>query len=1039
MVTTIAGTYPLGGNADGTGAAARFFQPVGMTLNSSGDLFVVDNMSNLIRKITPAAVVTTFAGVAGSIGNQDGTGSGARFNGPTDICVDSAGDAYVADTSNSTIRKITSITRNLGVLSGVVTTFAGTAGLPGHADGTGSAARFTYPHGIDIDSSGNLFVADTYGMMIRKITPAGVVTTFAGTGGGSGYVNGTGSAARFNEPWSLCIDSSDNIYVADRVNSVIRKITPAAVVTTLAGDPGNPGFADGTGSAARFFNPQGVAVDNSGNVFVADTVNQRIRKITPAGVVTTLAGSGVFGLQDGTLAAARFTNPIGIAVTSSGDFLAVSDYLNNVIRGISISGNLVTTEAGLAETPGSADGAGSAARFDHPTGLAFRGSDIYIADMLNNTIRGYLRSPQTITFSAIPNKVALSAPFAVSPTASSGLTVTLVSSNPAVASVSGFTITPLTAGSCTITATQNGNDEYNAAPPVSQPFTVTAAPQTITFSAIPNKVALSAPFAVSPTASSGLTVTLVSSNPAVASVSGFVITPLTAGNCTITATQSGGGAYAAASPVSQPFTVTLASQTINFSAIPSLPFNATPFQVSATASSGLTLTLISSNPSIASVSGLTITPLAVGSTNITATQNGSAAYSAATPVSQPFTVTLASQTISFPSFSPSSVLPGSAPFDASATASSGLPVILTSSNPSVASISGLTITPIDIGTTTITATQLGNATFSAATPVTQRFSVSIPSLCNEESGCDCECDTLVIGESGAQGPQGFSGVNGTNGIDGLNAFTSLTSAFTQPNEFPALANTVTISVGSSAWIALGQNIYISQAGYYEVTSINSSTSITVSLLRADLVSPASTVSSGRKISPSSAATYIDPTVTSLDINTGFSAVNPALRVSGSNTLPLIQVDAALNQVGINVTPVVGGSTMTVGGSIEITGNSFISSGYTRCPRFRTGITATSGDLTKILFSNQTTTVTLSGSVGSLTRASLTIAGVTLGDTVKVGYAISPLGSFESDVSILGMATADNTVTLFFTNFSTTAYSSTSLNLNITVLGFALAT
>jgi len=303
----------------------------------------------------------------------------------------------------------------------------------------------------------------------------------------------------------------------------------------------------------------------------------------------------------------------------------------------------------------------------------------------------------------------------------------------------------------------------------------------------------------------------------------------------------------------------------------------------------------------------------------------------------------------------------------------------------------------------------------------------------------CDCNTLVIGEAGAPGPQGLGGFNGTNGTNGVNAFTTLTALFTQPNEFPASPNTATISVGNSAWIALGQNIYISQAGYYEVTSIVSSTSITVSLLSADLVSPGSPVSSGRQVSPSSAATYIDPTVTSLDINTGFSAINPAFRVNGSNTLPLIQVDAALNQVGINVTPVGGGSTMTVGGSIEITGNSFISSGYTRCPRFRTGITATSGDLTKILFSNQTITATLTGSVGSVTRATLTIVGAALGDTVKVGYALSPLGTFEADVSIVGMVTAADTVTLFFTNFSTTAYSSTSLNLNLTVLGFALAT
>src|SRR5438093_609526 len=169
------------------------------------------------------------------------------------------------------------------------TTLAGQASI-GSADGTGSAARFNGPYGVATDSSGNVYVADTGNCTIRKITPAGVVTTLAGLAGFTGSADGTGSAARFNGPSSVATDSSDNVYVADTFNHTIRKITPAGVVTTLAGLAGSFGSADGTGSAARFYYPGGVATDSSGNVYVADTFHITIRKVTPAGVVTTLAG-----------------------------------------------------------------------------------------------------------------------------------------------------------------------------------------------------------------------------------------------------------------------------------------------------------------------------------------------------------------------------------------------------------------------------------------------------------------------------------------------------------------------------------------------------------------------------------------------------------------------------------------------------------------------------------------------------------------------------------------------------------------------------
>src|SRR5947209_203745 len=204
---------------------------------------------------------TTLAGQA-SIGSADGTGGVARFYVPSGVATDSSGNVYVADLLNSTIRKITP--------AGVVTTLAGLAGVTGSADGTGGAARFYRPTGVATDSSGNVYVADQYNHTIRKITPAGVVTTLAGLAGSYGSADGTGSAARFNGPNGVATDSSGNVYVADTYNNTIRKITPAGVVTTLAGLAVSVGSADGTGSAARFNDPSGVATDSSGNVRVAD-------------------------------------------------------------------------------------------------------------------------------------------------------------------------------------------------------------------------------------------------------------------------------------------------------------------------------------------------------------------------------------------------------------------------------------------------------------------------------------------------------------------------------------------------------------------------------------------------------------------------------------------------------------------------------------------------------------------------------------------------------------------------------------------------
>jgi sugar lactone lactonase YvrE len=314
--------------------------PSGLAVDSSGNVFVADRLNHTIRKITAAGVVTTLAGQSGVSGSVDGNGSSARFYIPTGLAVDSIGNVYVADTGNHTIRKITA--------GGAVTTFAGQSGVSGSTDATGSSARFNNPKGVAVDSSGNIYVADYFNHTIRKITPAGLVTTFAGMAGTNGSSDGIGTSARFFYPSGLTVDSGDNVYVADNSNHTIRKITSAGLVTTLAGMAGTSGYIDSGGTGARFNSPTGVTVDGSGNVYVADTMNHTIRTVTPAGVVSTLAGSsvGTSGSADGTGSAARFNSPTGVTVDGNNN-IYVADTVNNTIRRITFGG-VVTTLAGYS-------------------------------------------------------------------------------------------------------------------------------------------------------------------------------------------------------------------------------------------------------------------------------------------------------------------------------------------------------------------------------------------------------------------------------------------------------------------------------------------------------------------------------------------------------------------------------------------------------------------------------------------------------------------------------------------------------------------
>ena len=325
-IRTLAGSTNSGAT-NGFGSNARFNHPVGVAADSVGSIYVADTQNSTIRKITPDGYASTLAGLAGNYGSTDGTGANARFYGPQGIAAGPSNQLYVADTANNTIRQISP--------SGVVSNFAGVPGSFNSLDGPSGYAQFYHPEGVAADPAGNIYVADTWNHTIRVIGFLSQVTTLAGLGGNYGAADGTNSKARFNRPTGLAIDSSTNLFVTDSLNHTIRKITRSGLVTTIAGLAGVWGSADGTNNAARFYLPQGISITSSGDLFVTDSGNQTIRKVSAIGtnwVVTTVAGSsGLAGYTNGAGAVALFDFPSGLTSDSAG-YLYLADLGNNVIR-----------------------------------------------------------------------------------------------------------------------------------------------------------------------------------------------------------------------------------------------------------------------------------------------------------------------------------------------------------------------------------------------------------------------------------------------------------------------------------------------------------------------------------------------------------------------------------------------------------------------------------------------------------------------------------------------------------------------------------
>ncbi len=394
-----------------------------------------------------AQIITTIAG-NGTPGysGDGGPATAAELDKPICVAIDAGGNIYFSDYGNHRIRKVTP--------AGTISTIAGngTSGYSGDG-GAATAAKLSYPYGVAVDGSGNVYLADYSNNRIRKVTPSGTISTIAGNGTASfSGDGGAATAAELQLPTGVAIDGSGNLYVADWGNQRIRKVTPSGTISTLAGN-GTGSFSGdgGAATAAELYNPIGVAVDGSSNVYIADDGNQRIRKVTPSGSISTIAGNGTAGYSGdgGAATAAELNYPVGVALDFSGN-LYIADDANHTIRKVTPSG-IISTIAGNGTAGYSGDGgAATAAELNYPYGAAVDGSgNLYIADDLNQRIR-------KVGSCALPHAASISGTDSLCPGFTTTFTDTTtggtwVSANPSIATVnSSGIVSSLTAGTVTI-------------------------------------------------------------------------------------------------------------------------------------------------------------------------------------------------------------------------------------------------------------------------------------------------------------------------------------------------------------------------------------------------------------------------------------------------------------------------------------------------------------------------------------------------------------------------------------------------------------
>jgi mucin-19 len=808
MVITLAGSAQ--GATNGTNALARFNAPEGIAVDGNTNLYIADTGNNTIRKVIPVSgpvwVATTLAGTAGTSGSADGNGTNALFNGPAGLALDAGGNLYVADQGNETIRRIDPLAQ--------VTTFAGQAGVPGKSNGTGVNALFNTPTGLAMDASTNLYVTDSGNYLIRRITAGAVVSTYAGTGT-NGNANGVGTNASFDllvgiatttnaggsvvvadngnnrirllstnatvtslagqgffQPFGVALDAKANIYLTDTGNNVIRKIDVSGITTILAGQVGVSGSADGFGTNATFNQPLGLTLDGSTNLFISDSGNNAIRKITPViksiiGPTNTLSVTTAIGRTNTLLVTNTTTTTITVTVagtnittnTTGSAFFSTSatnNITNTVITTNWVSTNTVlqtnwvaTNVAGRPGIAGSADGVGTNATFNGPDGIAIDGQlNLYVMDTGNNTMRKIIRMLST-------NSNAISTNWSVTtPVGTPGVSGTNDGTNALAQfnSPEGIALD----GSTNLYISDSGNETIREITHSGTNWVVR------TIAGIPGvsggddgagpNATFSTPFGITANGqgviyisdSGNQTIRRISLNGIVSTMAG---TPGIAGNVNgtgsnasfyqpagMTVNKNNNNIYIADVNNNEiregiPSTTPSKVQNIRFQSIPRQAYTGTNVLIlKATATSGLPVTFTSADSKVATISGNVLTVRGAGSVLISASQEGSDLYKPAPNAKQLLIVFKGTPHISMD-------LPASVPYAPGttvalvATNTANLPVVFASANTNALfidptntvsfSTNSIMISSNDasvtgVGITTVTATQPSSVNYNAA-------------------------------------------------------------------------------------------------------------------------------------------------------------------------------------------------------------------------------------------------------------------------------------------------------------------------------------
>lgn len=629
-ITTVAGNGTQGYNGDNIPAtSAELSWPRGAAFDGAGNLYIVDSFTNRVRKVTPGGIITTVAGTGTAGYNGDNiVATSAQLNYPSRVAVDGVGNLYIAEGYSSRIRKVSP--------DGIITTVAGNGTMGYNGDNIPAInAQLNYPHDVAVDGVGNLYIADNGNSRIRKVTPDGTITTVVGTGGlGYNGDNIPGINAELNQPFGVAVDGSGNLYIADSYNHRIRKVTPDGTITTIAGNgicqsPYASCYSGdgGPATSAQLSAPYAVAVDGADNLYIVDTYNQRIRKVTPDGTITTVAGIGGNGYNGDNIAApsAQLNFPLDVAVDNAGN-LYIADNGNGRIRKADVSdppaltfagtdvgaaspeqdvavlnlGNTPLTISQIGITPNfSLGGAGTTCISTGQTlnaaagcvlGIEFTpatignvsGSVVLTDNTLNaiaavQTIAlqgtGTQRQEQTITFSNPGTLTYGVGSITLTASASSGLPVSYaVLSGPAT--VSGNTLTITGAGSITVQATQSGNSSYAAATPVSVTFIVNKATPAISFTGAPASAAYNSIFAVSATTNASSAALITASGAC--TVSGSVVTMISGtGTCSLSANWAADNNYLTATATQSTAAVKIAPAVTFTGAPASAPYQAT--------------------------------------------------------------------------------------------------------------------------------------------------------------------------------------------------------------------------------------------------------------------------------------------------------------------------------------------------------------------------------------------------------------------------------------------------------------------------------